>query len=343
MNIGIVNDTPLAVEAIRRVLQKNNRHCVIWVAEDGAQAVASCQENTPDLVLMDLVMPGMNGMQATQEIMRSSPTAILAVTASVDKNCSLAFGAMGAGALDVICTPTLGDAEGETAFLRKIDQIQRLTQSKRLPSGLIRSGASESGGARSDTAFGASKLIAIGCSAGGPAALSEILGALPQQFDASIIIVQHIDEHFINDLATWLNGRSACPLRLAIEGDRPRPGEALLANTGGQLLLSSSGKLYYGERDSDCSYFPSVDGLFSSIARYWRGDALGIILTGMGRDGSQGLLAMKKRGFCTVAQDQTSSSIYGMPKAAMACGAASEAVPLNHIADRISRWIKHGE
>lgn len=344
MNIGIVNDMAMARVAIAQTLAKNGKHRVLWSASNVVEAVAHCQEQLPDLVLMDLVMPGLNGVQATREIMHLAPTAILVVTASVDGNCALGFQAMGEGALDVIATPALGDPVAEKAFLKKIDQIDSLISTggvlnTRIPPPTAKVDCSLTRSQKGSAA----RLVTIGCSAGGPAALAEILSRLPSPMDASVVIVQHIDAQFTHELANWLNTRCSCPLRLAEEGDRPEHGTVLLADTAGHLEMLPNRRMGYTRRAPEHSCCPSVDVFFDSVARYWNGQAFGAILTGMGRDGARGLLAMKKRGFITVAQDQASSAIYGMPKAAAACGAAGAVLPLNKLADRMTQWIGTGE
>jgi two-component system response regulator WspF len=335
MKIGIVNDTEMASQAISMTLGSGGEHRVLWTAGSGPEAIRLCGENLPDLVLMDLVMPGMNGAAATREIMRTSPTGILVVTASVAVNCALAFEAMGAGALDVIATPALGSREGRQQFLNKISQLASIITDHGRPhppptaplSDVARhpQGASD-------------KLVAIGCSAGGPAALAGILGEVGPLGRAAMVIVQHIDARFIEDLATWLKGFSKAPLQLAKEGEFIEPGCIYLAGKDGHVEAHSNSRLRYDPELRGLAYQPSVDVFFKCIARSWRGRAMGIVLTGMGRDGSSGLRAMREAGFLTIAQDEKSSAIFGMPKAAAPY--AAEILPLAAMASRINRWIQ---
>ncbi|HWT36681.1 MAG TPA: response regulator, partial [Paraburkholderia sp.] len=197
MNIGIANDLPLAVEALRRVIALRPEHRVLWVAANGEEAVDFCAAQTPDVVLMDLIMPKLDGVEATRRIMARTPCPILIVTSSVGANTWRVYEAMGAGALDAVDTPTLaGRGIGESAqlMLQKIDQIGRLMDR---PSAQRQTAVAP---LRPD----AQKLVVIGASAGGPAALAKVLGGLPAGFAAPIVIVQHVDKVFADGMAEWL-------------------------------------------------------------------------------------------------------------------------------------------
>jgi chemotaxis response regulator CheB len=331
VRIGIVNDLPIAAEAMRRAVAMKPEHRVIWVAHDGAEAVELCAGQTPDLILMDLIMPGMDGVEATRRIMAATPCAILVVTASVGANARRVFEAMGHGALDAVDTPVLGPRDNATGprngvamLLAKIDSVGKLIADDSRPRGAVtRKGVSLTS---------SNWLVAIGASAGGPAALAAVLGGLPQDFQAAIVIVQHIDEQFAHGMAAWLGERSALPVRLAREGDRPETGTVLLAGTNDHLVLKAADRLGYTPIPRDHAYRPSVDVFFQSVCRLWPGAAAGVLLTGMGHDGARGLKALRDKGHYTVAQDQASSAVYGMPKAAAALDAARDILPLEGIA-----------
>jgi len=329
MKIGIVNDMPLAVEALRRAVASQREHHVIWVAKNGAEAVEQCAQETPDLVLMDLLMPGMDGVEATRRIMASTPCAILVVTVSVGANAWRVYEAMGHGALDAVDTPALGVGNPRARaapLLTKIDTIARLIGDKHG----IENAAARGGG----TALPRRQnwLVAIGASAGGPAALATVLGALPKEFPAAIVIIQHVDEQFASGMAEWLSQDAALPVRVAREGDRPTVGAVLLASTNDHLVLKATDRLGYTPEPYDCVYRPSVDVFFQSVSQLWPGDAVGVLLTGMGRDGALGLKALRNKGYYTIAQDKASSAVYGMPKAAATLNAAVAILPLERIA-----------
>jgi two-component system response regulator WspF len=340
MNIGIVNDLPLAVEAMRRAIALRAEHRVLWVATDGAQAVDFCIAQPPDVVLMDLIMPKFDGVEATRRIMARTPCAILVVTSSVGANAWRVYEAMGAGALDAVDTPTLSDrtlSDTSQPLLAKIDQIGRLLDKPTI--GRPRTSAALRTGAGSN----AVQLVAIGASAGGPAALATVLGKLPADFGAGIVIVQHVDKAFAEGMAQWLDGQTPLKVRIALTGDRPNPGEALLAATNDHLHLDSTGALGYTREPADTPYRPSVDVFFHSVVEHWKGDAIGVLLTGMGRDGAIGLKAMRAKGYPTVAQDEATSAVYGMPKAAAALDAARLILPLCGIADELKVAVKRRE
>jgi len=175
-------------------------------------------------------------------------------------------------------------------------------------------------------------LVAIGASAGGPGALATILGGLPVDFHATIIIVQHLDQEFVPSFASWLNERSALPVRVAEQGDRPQVSAVLIARTNNHLAFVNPHSLGYVPDPRDCCYRPSVDVFFESVVRYWKGRVAGVLLTGMGMDGSNGLKSLREAGSLTIAQDAASCVVYGMPKAAADLGAAMEILPLEMIA-----------
>jgi two-component system response regulator WspF len=330
MKIAIVNDMPMAVEALRRALAFEPAHEVVWVAANGAEAVQRCAEYTPDLILMDLIMPVMDGVEATRRIMAESPCAIVIVTVDRQQNVHRVFEAMGHGALDVVDTPALGAGNAQEAaapLLRKIINIgwligDRGNQERAAPTPLRGSASRQ-------------RLIAIGSSAGGPAALEVLLKGLPRVFPAAIVLVQHVDQVFAAGMAEWLSSASGLNVRLAQEGEPPQPGTVLLAGTNHHIRLLKNGTLAYTAEPVNEIYRPSIDVFFESVAHYWSGDAVGVLLTGMGRDGAQGLKLMRQQGYLTIAQDQSSSAVYGMPKAAAAIDAAVEIRPLDKIAPRL--------
>jgi len=337
MKIGIVNDLPIAVEALRRALALEPSHELLWVANDGAQAVQRCAMHTPDLVLMDLLMPVMDGVEATRRIMAQSPCAILLVTVDSEQNMGRVFEAMGHGALDVVNTPALGSGDAREAaapLLRKIQNIGWLLRP-------------ENSGAQPPAAVPrpdgtAQRLVAVGASAGGPAALAQLLMGIPADFPAAVVLVQHVDATFAAGMADWLGRESPLPVRLARDGEPPQAGVVLLAGTDDHLRLLKNGRLAYTADPSNYSsiYRPSIDVFFQAVAEHWTGTAVGVLLTGMGRDGAQGLKQMSERGFLTIAQDRQSCAVYGMPKAAAALGAAVEIHPLSDIPPRLVEYFK---
>jgi chemotaxis response regulator CheB len=332
VRIGIANDVPTIAESLRRICSIRPGTEVVWGAKDGAEAVTMCAKETPDLILMDMIMPGMDGVEATRRIMLRTPCAILIVTSSVGTNAQRVFEAMGYGALDAVDTPTLAPEKSRApaaALLATIDRIAKVIATRgeraapRSPAPVIRPMARNG------------SLVAIGSSAGGPAALAKVLGGLPKDFPAPIVIVQHVDEKFAIGMADWLNQVSPLSVRVANEGDVPAQGSVLLASTRDHLVLRAAQRLGYVKEPADYVYRPSVDVFFQSLVRSWRGDVVGVLLTGMGRDGAAGLKALRDKGWHTIAQDRATSAVYGMPKAAAELDAAVEILALDRIADRL--------
>lgn len=327
MRIAIVNDSPTAVAMLRTVVVAEDGFSEAWVAVDGAEAVEKCRSDLPDIILMDLFMPVLGGVEAIRQIMRETPCPILVVTGSVEVNVSAVFDAMGAGAIDAVSTPSFGSSEARRILVEKIRSIASIAA----PSAIYRRRRPQ---VRKEAA--ADSCVLIGSSAGGPAALMTILEQLSSTLPAAIVIVQHIDERFDSELASWLDAKSPLPVRLAEDGEEPVAGEVLVAK-GGRHLVFNYHRLRYTDMP-DLSYQPSVDVLFESAVAHGPSRLMGIILTGMGRDGARGLKRLAASGHLTVAQDEATAAIFGMPRAAAENGAAREILPLDRIAGRIEAW-----
>lgn len=335
MRIAVVNDMPLAIEVLRRVIASAPEHSLAWVAVNGRDAVERCRQDRPDLILMDLIMPVMDGVQATCNIMKESPCAILVVTATVQGNAAMVFEAMGCGALDAVGTPVFGPGmaiEGGRELLKKISTIEKLLAKSHISS-------QPPSPAPRERPDGHPPLVAIGASTGGPKALAAILAALPPIPGVAVVIVQHIDAQFARGLAAWLDGQSALPVEVAREGMRPAADRVLIAGTDDHLVLGKDLMFHYTPDPRDYPYRPSVNAFFLSLERWWPRRDVAVLLTGMGRDGAQGLAALRKAGWHTIAQDEKSSVVYGMPAAAAELNAAMEILPLDRIAAAVRRKI----
>lgn len=334
MKVAIVNDMFLAVECLRRSVTRGG-HEVAWIARNGEEAVALAVNARPDLVLMDLYMPVMDGVEATRQIMTTAPCPIVIVTSSVEDHAGRAFEAMGFGALDAVNTPVCGgefDMVGSYDLLNKINMIERLVKID--DQNLTQFNLNKP----KQFSKAAVPLVVIGSSSGGPQALAEILAQLPSDLPAAITIVQHVDAHFAGELASWLDQQSAMRVRTAVQGEMPTVGEVTIAQTNDHLRLDEKGCFAYAEEPKELVYRPSVDVFFESVAANWQGSILGVLLTGMGRDGAQGLLELKKNGVLTIAQDKQSCAVYGMPKAAVDINAAMRVCSLQDIAREILVW-----
>lgn len=336
MRVGIVNDMALAREALRRLTVSVPGNEVAWLAADGAQAVQEAKRLRPDLILMDLVMPVVDGAEATRRIMAECPCPIVIVTSSVVGNMSKVYEAMGHGAIDAVDTPTLGAAgalDGGAPLLRKMAMVAKLN-------GVARPRCPEESASQSERPRADLRpegpLVAVGASTGGPNALDALLRGLPADFSAPIVIIQHVDLAFAPGLASWLSERSGRRVRVAREGERPGRGDLLVASTNDHLVLDRRLAFRYTEAPADACYRPSVDVFFQSLAAHWPGTGVAVLLTGMGRDGAQGMKLLRDAGWLTIAQDRASSVIWGMPRAAVELGAASRVLPLNDISAAVA-------
>ena len=319
MRVAVANDLPLAVEVLRRAVLASG-HDVAWVARDGEEAVRKAAADRPDLILMDLVMPGLDGAAATARIMAATPCPILVVTATVCGNYGLVTAALGAGALDAVALPAPGP-DGARELLAKIASVARRARPADTPAPMW-------------PATGRAGLVLVGASTGGPQAIGDLLAQLPSGFGAAVVVVQHMAEEFTRGLADWLRPKCRLPLRLALAGDLPAAGEVLIAGRDDHLALERDGRLHYTAKPLDTPYRPNIDVLFASAVAAPPGAA--VVLTGMGRDGADGLLALRRAGWATFAQSEATCAVYGMPEAAAKLGAARYVLSPTEIGQQIA-------
>jgi two-component system response regulator WspF len=343
MRIGIVNH--LVAGNLQQILAQEPSYHIVWVARDGVQAIAQCIKNTPNLVLMELNLPLINGVEATRRIMKAAPCPILIVTTTVNNNTTQVFEAMGYGALDAVDTPLLGNdnhaQRSREIFFKKIKMIAKLPTLTNLPhlkpsSPLINPARQVSLTPKTMVPY----LIAIGSSTGGPKALVELLANLPKTLPATVIIIQHVNQEFAASLASWLNIHSALPVQLALTRQQPQVGTVYLASSNDHLILTKQCTFAYTPEPHNIPYRPSVDVFFKSVVKNWPQKSVAVLLTGMGRDGAEGLALLREAGWYTIAQDEATSVIYGMPKAAKERGAATTILPLGEISKAIQHFFQ---
>ncbi|MDJ0975215.1 MAG: chemotaxis-specific protein-glutamate methyltransferase CheB [Planctomycetota bacterium] len=341
MRIAIVNDLKLATRALCDVIATFDDCEVAWVAEDGVAGVERCAADVPDLVLMDIVMPNMDGVEATRRIMQATPCPILVVTATVEGNLSKVYEALGAGALDAVDGPRYGAGgvlENTEPLARKVRTIRRLQGPSAAPTcrerAPVAAPAAEAGTDRQH-------LLAIGASTGGPDAIGTLLGGLPETFEAPIVVVQHLDRQFVPGFIEWLGNETGRRVEAIVPGREPEPGVVLVAETNDHLVMGPGGRFRYRVEPSDTPYRPSVDVFFDSLAESARWRGVGVVLTGMGRDGATGLLHLREHGWQTFAQDEATSVVYGMPKAAKEAGGAQKVLPIQALGAAIGdAWVR---
>jgi two-component system response regulator WspF len=368
MKIAIVNDLAVACEALRRAVAEDPALEVIWIARDGLQALELAQRARPDLILMDLIMPRMNGAEATREIMRVAPCPILVVTATVTGNAGLVYEALGAGALDAVNTPSFTQGatlRGGEELLRRIHLVARTQHAaaaesvaigrRTMPSpppsppiarpSLVKSAAPQSPSSRAASSAGSlapsdpsartmCAIVAIGASTGGPRAVADVLRALPVDMTAATLIVQHVSTAFVRGFADWLGAETGRRVDLARAGQVVAAGDVLVAGEERHMVLGANGTIEYRDEPRALLHCPAIDELFASLAHYAR-PGVAVLLTGMGRDGAQGMMQLRSAGWHTIAQDEKSSVVWGMPGAAHKLGAAVETLALDRIAPAI--------
>jgi two-component system chemotaxis response regulator CheB len=335
IRVVVADDSELARRLLRDWLAPEYGFHIVAEAADGRIAVEQVAKERPDIVVMDVEMPNMDGLEATRQIMNRAPTPIVIFTSSiVARQRKVAFEALAAGALDVFYKPRIdpgrGTADSEAGKFRKLLTLLA-------PIKVISRPAPRTPVVVPRPAMPAviPRTLAVTASTGGPATLVKFLNALPPTFPASTLLVQHHSPEFMAGFVEWLGENIKLPVKAAADGDALRPGVVLVAPADRHMRLGEDGRIHLDQDEPMHACRPAADALFSSVARFAGAKAIGVVLTGMGRDGAQGLLDMKQAGAVTIAQDEGTSVVYGMPRAAVDLGAATYVLPLEAIADTV--------
>jgi len=347
IRVLIVDDSLVAREMLTQILSSDPGIEVIGEAKNGLEAIDKVAELRPDLVTMDIHMPRCDGLKATEQIMAYTPTPILVVSSSVyGEGMGRAFDALEMGALEVLKKPEPRDwAHLEKIGLeviRKVKVLARVKVITHIRGRRTRLQVPGSIKVAPGTLKGGVSLVAVGSSTGGPSALLSVLGRLPKEFPVPIVIAQHIAEGFIPGLVSWLNAGCKIDVREARDGQNAEAGVAFVAPTGANLSMDGL-TMRFTDPLSGQLYVPSADTLFESVARSTGRNSLGVILTGMGADGAKGLKLLHDAGAATIAQDESTSTVWGMPKAAVELGAAGAVLPIHDIAEKIIELIAENE
>jgi two-component system, chemotaxis family, response regulator WspF len=329
VKIGIISERPIEAHTLHCAVSLESTNRVVWLAETAADAVPLCAAERPDLILLALPLEAGASAELVRGIRSVSRCPILLMVDGNRLNAPMVLEAIASGASDVHELPAPGHTSRRhaAALLAKIATISR--------HGWHQLAARRDEPVAASAPANGPLLVAIGASAGGPAAVATLLRGLPSAFPAGIVIVQHVDAGFVPGMARWFSEQSGHVVEVAQAGDRPAPGRVLLAGATGHLEIRNGGRLFYTSEPRASAYRPSVDVFFQSAGRAWPGSIIGVLLTGMGRDGARGLKALRERGHHTIAQDKASSVVYGMPKAAAALNAAVDIRPLQTIAPRL--------
>lgn len=334
IKVLIVDDSGFTQEVLKTILEKDSAIQIIGMAEDGGKAIELTQKLKPDVIVMDINMPVMNGFEATEHIMAYCPTPILILSSVIDKEgVFTTFNALAAGAVDVMEKPSMLPSNSWSSIgdvlIKKIKSISKAKvvthvkgRAKEFsphvkPVSLIKSNTPE--------------IIGIGASTGGPSVVMQILKSIPSDYNPGVLVVQHMASGFIKGFSDWLGAACKVKVKLAKDGEKIESGQVLVAPDGFHTIVRSkktiglvSGEKVYGVK-------PSVDILFNSIAEVYGNSAVGVLLTGMGADGAEGLKHIKDSGGITIAQSEDSCAVFGMPKAAIEKGAASKVLSVEDI------------
>lgn len=371
IKVLVVDDSALMRRVITRMLEAQPGIKVIDTAAGGEEAIEKVILLRPDVVTMDVEMPGLDGVETVARLMRRCPVPVVMLSALTTEGARVTMQALAAGAVDFVPKPVKpGGAEKMAEELVRKVRVASRAAVQRCPAPGLKAAPAQPAPARPGmrtgpvppapapipvaapvppppkAAPGRVELVVIGSSTGGPAALQALLPALPADFPCGVVVVQHIPAGFSGPMAEHLNRRCGMEVKHAATGDKVSPGRVLVAPAGYDLLLRRYGDglgVYLDEGDKPVppgGFRPSVDVVMESAARVAGSRAVGVLLTGMGRDGARGMLAIRERGGHTIAQDESTSVVYGMPRAAVELGAAEKVLPLPQIAGELLRLVK---
>lgn len=341
VRVMVVEDSPVVQSLLRLIIGADPRLEVCAICPSGEAAIEAVPRLRPDVISMDIRLPGMDGLEATRLIMSRLPTPIVVIADAVeDRSLQISMNALRSGALSVVEKPAgFGHADHATIADTIRTQLYIMSQVPVIRQRPMTQRPATLGAGRQAEQRGQPSIAGIVASTGGPAALARVLGGLPADFPIPILVVQHMGAAFMPGFATWLDGIVPMSVRIAEAGVCPMPGHVYVAPGDQHLTIAAEGTLRLDREPQVHSQRPSGSVLFQSMARICGPRALGVLLTGMGEDGSEGLLAMRRTGALTLTEDETTAVVYGMPAAAVRVGASTLALPLDRIADAMRRAV----
>jgi two-component system, chemotaxis family, protein-glutamate methylesterase/glutaminase len=335
----VVDDSIFMRTILKGALSSTTNIEVIGTAQNGNEALEKIEKLKPDVVTLDIEMPGLTGLEVLERVMKKKPLPIVMVSTKTQKGAEMTFQALELGAIDYVAKPLADKSASLAGFRQKVvAAVEAAFASNRARLGaasttrIMRPCVKD---IRTDT------VVAIGISAGGPATLHKLIPTLPKHFPP-IVLTQHMPADFTGPFAQRLSDESELEVREAKKGDQLKPGLLLLAPGSAHMTVLKQGSRYVIQLDDGpkvSGFRPSVDVLFNSVAEAFKDNAIGLIMTGMGCDGSDGIKSLRKVGAQTLAQDQESSVVYGMPKAAAATGCIDRIVSLAEIPDAIAKCL----
>jgi two-component system, chemotaxis family, protein-glutamate methylesterase/glutaminase len=350
IKVLVVEDSAVARELICHILSSDREITVMGTAANGEEAVDFVSRHKPDVITMDIIMPKMDGFQATRAIMETNPVPIVIVSASlVKEEVEKTWRAVEAGAVAALEKPRYSDLDGPGGEAARLIQTVKLMAQVKVVRRWKRTGPPPARPASVRVPAPTMKdrvrpkplvrIVAIGASTGGPQTLHKILTGLPAGFSVPILVVQHISPGFTAGFVDWLNRSSTLPVTIATHKEKALPGHVYVAPDGLQMRVDSSGNITTVPDDPENGLRPAVSCLFRSVAQAFGDRAIGVLLTGMGRDGAEELLLLKSKGALTVAQDKESSIVFGMPAEAIKLGGAGHVLPPDGIIELLRNSV----
>jgi two-component system, chemotaxis family, protein-glutamate methylesterase/glutaminase len=345
IRVLVVEDSAVARELIKHILSSDPEIEIIGTCNNGIEAVEFIGRDRPDVVTMDVMMPKMDGYEATRKIMETVPVPIVIVSASVlPEEVDKTWRAVEAGAVAQIMKPGFFDMGNPGDATHKLIQTVKLMAQVKVVRRWTRKSAESKAVSQVPKVDVSAKprdikIVAIGASTGGPPVLQKIFAGLPAAYSAPVLLVQHIAPGFAAGFVDWLNRSSALKLHLAAHGEMALPGHVYVAPDGCQMGIDRSKKIIITSDPPENGLRPAVSYLFRSVAQSFRDKALGVLLTGMGRDGAQELKLMRDNGALTIAQDQESCIVFGMPGEAVKLGAAIHTLPPDRIIEILRKVV----
>lgn len=347
IKVLLVDDSPVALKILGRILSAAPDLHIVGTARNGREGLKLIPELQPDVVCTDLHMPVMEGLEFVKRVMAEYPRPILVVSVSVQEGSQNIFKLLDEGALDVFAKPRSGiKSDYEKKALELISKVRMLSGVKvfRRP-GLLPHSEKEGAAGAPISVDGerAVQIIAIGASTGGPQTLERVLSGLPANFPVPLICIQHIGDEFLAGFIEWLASLCRMRIRIAAAGEMPEAGTIYFPRAGQHLEVDGSGQFVYNDGPPYDGHRPSITLMMKSLAGVYKKSVLSVLLTGMGRDGAEGMEAVSRAGGITIAQDEESSIVYGMPKAAIELGAAKYVLSAAQIADVLKTWVIDGQ
>ncbi len=340
IKVILVEDSAIVQLILKRILEKSNEIEILGIANNGKEGLELVKKLNPDVVCTDLIMPIMDGLEFTKQLMAILPKPILVISASLQgKDETNVFSLLQAGAVDVFPKP-LGGEEKDYELIgkrlvSKIKILKSVPVYKKNNKDVSQTSSYEA------ISFSRSKIeyLLIGASTGGPKAIQTILSSFGKDFPIPIICVQHISDGFIDSMVSWLSANIKLKVKIMQEGEKAEKGTVYFPQNMKHLSINKDGTLRISKEISSNGHTPSVNVTFKSFAQYFGSKTISVLLTGMGDDGASGMLSLKHLGGRTIAEDHTTAVVYGMPKVANEIGAAEFTLPLDKISQKIFSLI----